>query len=190
MTKTDFNLSKLKLMKTFYFIFIILICATTTKAQDQKRNFFMGLQPSLTKEKFYEKNEFDINVFPVVLQTGISKRVDIRLITLANYHFGNAAQFSDLGIELASPIFLKKKETPKSKSKGFFLSPVLGLSTNLMNEHNTINAIAEAGYFFLIGQKFALSASVQYGRSFFFYHHQENENVQHFGVKVNVGLWW
>ena len=177
-------------MKRILYLFIILICTTTIKAQDQNWNLFIGLQPSFTKEKFYEKNEFDINVFPIVFQTGISKRVDARLITLANYHFGNVAQFSDLGIELATPIFLKKKETPKSKSKGFFISPVLGLSTNLMNEHNTINAIAEAGYFFLIGEKFAISASFQYGRSFFFYSHKENTNVEHFGVKVNVGLWW
>lgn len=177
-------------MKTISIVFLLIVLVTVGYSQEEKRALFIGLQPSLTKEKFYDENEFDINVFPIVVQTGISKRVDIRFITLANYHFGDAAQFSDLGIELATPIFLKKKERPKSKSKGFFLSPVLGLSTNLMNEHNTINAIAEAGYFFLIGQKFALSASVQYGRSFFFYHHQENENVQHFGVKVNVGLWW
>lgn len=176
-------------MKRILFLTISLFMVTIGFTQEIKRQYFLGLQPSFTKEKFYADNEFDINVFPLVLQTGISKKVDVRLTTLANYHFGNAAQFSDLGIELATPVFWKKKESAKSKSKGIFLSPVLGLSNNQMNQHNTINAIVEGGYFFLIGKKLALSASLQYGRSFFYYHDGTSKDVEHFGVKVNIGLW-
>lgn len=177
-------------MKAISTIVLICIMISFGYSQQEKRAFFIGIQPSFTKEKFYEKNEFDINVFPIVFQTGISKRVDFRATALANYHFGNAAQFSDLGIELATPIFWKKKESPKAKSQGIFLSPVIGLSSNLMNDHNTVNTIIEGGYFFLIGEKLALSASLQYGRSFFYYHNGTTNNVEHFGVKVNVGLWW
>lgn len=95
-------------MKTLISVAFVLIIAIGF-AQEAEESYFIGFQPSVTREKFYDRNEFDINVIPFVFQIGMSKQIDFRLITLVNYHFGNSAQFSDVGIELAIPVFWKKE---------------------------------------------------------------------------------
>ena len=90
-----------------------------------KRAIFLGLQPAITVEPYYEKNEFDINVIPIVFQSSISKRVDYRLVSIANYHFSSSGnQFSDLGLEIGFPVLLKAKEELSKPSSGFFISPI------------------------------------------------------------------
>lgn len=176
-------------MKAIISVSILLIIFQYSFSQETKKHTFIGIQPSFTKEKFYDKNEFDINLIPFVLQHPLSRRMDFRLTTLANYHFGNNNQFSDLGGEFAAPIFIQKKDDTSEKSKGFFLSPIVGPSRNVLDNHYTITLATEGGYFFLLGEKFALSTQLQFGGSFFLYDQKDNEWVQHFGLKVNLGFW-
>jgi hypothetical protein len=175
-------------MKHYWIILSLLFIGKLSYSQDNKSLVFIGVQPSFTKEKFYSKNEFDINIIPFVFQQSLGKRIDYRLTTLANYHFGDKSQFSDLGVEFALPVFFKKKEEVSEKSKGFFLSPILEPSKNILVNHYTLTLALEGGYFFMIGESFAISTQLQYGSSIFI-HNNENEKVQHFGLKVNLGFW-
>jgi len=154
-----------------------------------KTTFFVGLQPSVTKEKFYEKKEFDLNIIPIVFQIPIAKRADLRIVSLCNYHFDEEVQIADLGLNFALPVYLKQKEETKSPSSGWYLSPILGLGRNLLNKHNTATLAVEPGYFFKTNGPFAFSCAVQYGRTYFQYDEAPDLWRSHFGVKINLGLW-
>lgn len=172
--------------------YLVIVCLVILNlqvfSQEESTPIFVGVQPSVTKEKFYDKGEFDLNVIPFVFEKGINKRMDLRITTLANYHFGDNARFSDIGFELASPIFLKKKES--QYSNGFFASPIVGPSRNNLNKHYTLTLALEGGYLFDLGNRFALSTQIQYGSSCFNYDSKQNEWLPHFGVKVNFGYWF
>ena len=156
-----------------------------------KRAIFLGLQPAITVEPYYEKNEFDINVIPIVFQSSISKRVDYRLVSIANYHFSpDGNEFSDLGLEIGFPVFFKEKEELLKPSSGFFISPLIQFVRNIRDDHYTMIFAIEPGYFFELDSRFAFSLQLQIGGSYFIYDSDiPNEWKTHFGFKANLGFW-
>ena len=76
------------------FLNLLLISQTFVLAQE-KRPVFIGLQPSFTRETFYEEGEFDINIVPLMVQVPIDKMVDIRFTSEVNYHFGSTNCISE-----------------------------------------------------------------------------------------------
>ena len=61
------------MLRKLGYILPLLICFYSAKGQS-KRAIFIGLQPAITVEPDYEKNEFDINVLPIVFQSSINKK--------------------------------------------------------------------------------------------------------------------
>ncbi len=53
----------------------LLILNSLNTFSQERKPIFLGLQPGITKEKFYDKDEFDINVIPLVFEIPISKKV-------------------------------------------------------------------------------------------------------------------
>jgi len=85
----------------------IILSSINVKGQ---RNFFVGLEPSVTIEKYYDKGEFDLNVFPAVFRVAVTKRIDFRAVTIFNYHFGTIDKgISNIGTSVALPIMIKRK---------------------------------------------------------------------------------
>lgn len=168
---------------------IAFLLLTSNIIGQEKKTFLVGFQPGITVEPFYEKGEFDINVLPLIIQIPLSKRIDMRFVSLANYHFGTENGFSDIGINTILPIFLKKKESLIDPSKGFYLGPVLGLGRNLINNHFTITTAGEIGYMFKTEKRFTFSLGIQLGGSYFMYDNEPAVWRQHFGPKINLG-WW
>ena len=176
-------------MKRATLIFTLLLITTALLAQD-KKPLFLGIQPGITKEKFYSKDEFDINIIPFVLQMPLSKKFDLRLTTLGNYHFGGTSGFSDIGLQLVAPVFIfGHKEVTNSKSHGFYAGPVLGFGRNLINNHYTTTVAIEPGYMFSTKKHFTISLGLQFGGSYFNYDTEPNLWRNHFGFKINLG-WW
>ena len=175
--------------KKIFFSFILSLSFFSIYSQSD-RAIFIGIQPAITVEPEYEKGEFDVNIIPLVFQSSLSKRVDYRIVSIVNYHFGPINQISDLGLEIGFPVFLKSKETILEPSSGIFVSPVISFGRNLLNEHYTLTLAAEPGYFFDFNSRFALSLQFQIGGSYFVYD-AENENAwrTHFGFKANLGFW-
>jgi hypothetical protein len=131
-----------------YFVLILTILTIhPVFAQDEERLNFLGINPSVTVEPYYNSGELDINVFPLVYQRSITNRLDVRLSSILNYGIrkGND-RLSHIGIEAASPIFFKLKKYKSEVSKGFFLSPVLSLTRNNEAEHTNIGTWIEPGY--------------------------------------------
>ncbi len=178
----------MKKFKELILVIVLIIGFSHLNAQD-KRAIFIGIQPAFTKEKFYEKNEFDINVIPIVIQTPISNRMDLRFVSLANYHFGNREKFSDIEFQLLAPWNFTKKETSTEKTKGFYLAPVLGFGKNLVNYHYTTTVALEPGFTLLTDKRFSLAVGIQLGASYFSYDDGSDKLIDHFGVKVQLGLW-
>lgn len=159
-------------------------------AQTEHRPNFIGVNPSVTVEPFYEKGELDLNIFPLVYQRPLNNRFDIRFTSIVNLGIRNTkTNISHLGLETALPIFFKAKENKNDASKGFYAAPVISLTRNLNESHNNIGIWAEPGYNILFENKFALSIGVQYGTTYFKYDNGKTKWANHFGVKVVFGKW-
>jgi len=85
-------------MKTIYIVVFVMVISTLVGAQE-KRKVFLRIQPTITKEKFYEKNELDANVLPIVVEFPVSNRVNLRFTSFLNYHFGTNNKVSDVGLQ-------------------------------------------------------------------------------------------
>lgn len=166
------------------------MCFSYISAQEKGINF-IGIKPSVTVEPFYEKGELDINVFPLVYQRTISRRVDIKTLSIVNYGIrNNNSSFSHLGFQFAVPIFFKLKEKKSEPSKGFYIAPGFGLSRNLIEKHNNLGFWVEPGYNLLITQKLSISFSIQLGATQFWYDDGTQKLGNHFGIQVIFGKWF
>ena len=179
----------MKPTKYFKVIIILYLITNSIIYAQQKRPVFIGIQPSFTKETFYEKNEFDINIVPLMVQLPITRMVDLRVTSEVNYHFGPTDGISDVGAQFVAPIYFKKKETSKSMSHGLYAGPVVGLGTNLINDHNTLTLAVEPGYMFKANKSFTIALGLQLGASYFNYFEKSNVWRSHIGFKINVGFW-
>ena len=170
-------------------IIVLLVTPICLLAQNSDKQLFIGFQPSITKEKHYAKEEFDVNLLPMVLQRPIGSRINLRLASILNYHFGGEQKISDVGISLATPVYLIKMQDFESKPFGFYLSPVLALGKNFLSHHYTSTLAVEPGYMFKTSKRFTVNLGIQYGTSYFIYKNSPNKQVNHFGVKVSLGFW-
>ncbi|HLP05045.1 MAG TPA: hypothetical protein VK152_06425 [Paludibacter sp.] len=160
-------------------------------AQTGKSMNFIGLNPSVTVEPFYEKGELDVNVFPLVFQKTLTKRVDIRASTTVNYGIRNSANtISHLGGQLAFPIFLQSKENLLAPSQKFFVAPGIGFTRNLLEKHSNIGLWIEPGYSMMISENWSISFGVQLGATHFDYDNNTQKWGNHFGVKIIIGKWF
>ncbi len=173
---------------------ILLLLTTltinTVYGQDEKRFNFFGINPSVTVEPFYEEGELDINIFPIVYQRSLTKRFDIRLTSILNLGVRNDGnEISHIGFEAGLPMFLKSKETKNEISKGFFVAPLLSITRNRMEEHNSLGLWIEPGYNLLFDNDFAMTFGVQLGGTYLPQENGQTKWGSHFGIKVIIGKW-
>lgn len=174
------------------FILPLLLALTinTAYGQDEKRSHFFGINPSVTVEPYYNSGELDINILPIVYQRSMTDRLDLRLSSILNYGIRNGNdRLSHMGVELGTPVFLKKKEDRLELSQGFFIAPLVSLTRNNEANHTNIGTWIEPGYNILFENKFALSLGLQIGGTYFIYDSSANSWGNHFGVKVVFGKW-
>lgn len=159
--------------------------------QKERHVHFLGINPSVTVEPYYESGELDINVFPLVYQRSFSKRLDFRLTSILNYGVRKEAdRLSHFGLELGLPVFIQKKENKGEPSEGFFIAPILSLTRNNEEKHTNVGTHIEPGYNFLFENNFALSLGIHLGATFFINDNASNYWGEHFGVKVIFGKWF
>ncbi|MBK9270289.1 MAG: hypothetical protein IPM48_01715 [Saprospiraceae bacterium] len=184
------NTKMVKLKTLFLFPFLVVCLGSTLEAQTIPSAQFIGINPSVTLEPFYEKGELDVNIAPFVYQRSLGARMDLRMGALVNLGIrkkGNG--ISHFGVETALPWFLKKKSDKAQNSMGFYLAPIVSLSRNLMEEHNNLGFWVEPGYHLLFESGFAISFGIQTGGTYFVFDTGQKEWKSHFGIKVILGLW-
>jgi hypothetical protein len=176
-----------------YVIFLTIILfffVNPLNAQSENKSNFIGLNPSVTVEPFYDIGELDINILPIVYQTSLTKRLDVRITSILNLGIRNEGnEISHFGLETALPIFFKAKQDKSESSNGFFVAPVVSLTRNRMEEHNNIGLWVEPGYHLLFANNFAISFGLQFGGTYFSYDNGQTKWGNHFGVKVIFGKW-
>ena len=151
---------------------------------------FIGFQPNITVEPFYEEGEFDIDIAPLVFEASIGLRTNIKITPIVNYHFGGTTNgLSDIGVYVVLPIFFEGKELKEDRPFGFYLGPVIGFGRNLINNHYTTTVGIEPGYMFETKKRFTISMGLQLGGSFFSYDSEPNKWVTHWGPKFSFGYW-
>ncbi len=84
-------------------LILSILLATSIQTLHAQNPIFIGIQPAVTIEPFYERGEFDLNIVPIVIEEPISERINLRLITLANFHFGESNGLSDIGTQIVAP---------------------------------------------------------------------------------------
>lgn len=179
----------MKSLKNYLILFSLITLCLNQLYSQEKRPVFIGLQPSFTKETFYEKDELDINIIPLMVQIPVGKQIGLRFTSEVNYHFGPTDGISDVGGQIVMPIYFRKKENAKNMSHGFYAGPVLGLGQNLLDDHNTLTIAVEPGYMFKANKSFTLALGLQLGASYFDYFNKPNAWYSHFGFKINIGFW-
>ena len=151
---------------------------------------FLGFQPNVTVEPFYDKGEFDLDIIPIVFEASVGLRTNLKITPNLNYHFGGTTNgISDLGANLVIPFFLKAREMKADRPFGFYLGPVLGFGRNLINRHYTTTIGVEPGYMFETKNRFTISIGLQLGGSYFSYDKKPNKWVSHLGPKFSFGFW-
>jgi len=176
-----------------YWFIIAMLTTGTSKpvhAQSEHSPVFLGINPSVTIEPFYQKGELDINVLPLVFQKPLNRFFDIRINSICNLGIRQSGnQVSHFGIEAALPIFFKSKKSKGECSMGFFAAPVLSATRNRMEKHNNLGLWLEPGYHLLFDNKLAMSFGLQMGATYFSYDNRQTKWGQHFGVKIILGKW-
>jgi hypothetical protein len=179
-------------MKRLVFLLIIFTLFNTVYvlAQHQRNAYFIGLNPSITVEPFYEKGELDINVFPLVYQQTITNRIDFRVSTILNYGIRKSRdEISHFGGRIAFPVFLKKKDDLSIPSKGIYFAPGIGLTRNRIENHTNFGFWLEPGYNLMITQKWTISFGIQLGATHFDYDNGTKKWDNHFGMTIILGFW-
>jgi len=177
-------------MRIFVVVSLLIILVSGSVYCQESKSVFVGFQPAITVEPFYEEGELDIDLFPFLLEVPIGTRTNIRFLPLANYHVGGVKNgFSDIGLYTVLPIFLGEIDEASSKTSGLYIGPVLGFGRNLLNEHYTTTIAAEPGYMFKAEKSFTLVLGCQFGASYFSYDSQPNKWVFHWGPKITLGFW-
>jgi hypothetical protein len=170
---------------------IIFILALSLRAKSQSVSpIFIGFQPNITVEPFYEKGEFDADIAPVVLEISVSKRMNFKIAPTVNYRFGGETEgVSDVGAHLVLPVFFKAKENEADRPFGFYLGPVFGFGRNLIGDHYTTTLAVEPGYLFETKNRFTISMGLQLGATYFSYDAEPNKWRSHWGPKFSFGFW-
>jgi hypothetical protein len=172
-----------------YIILFLGVISLTANAQ-KAMPIFLGINPSVTVEPYYNKGELDVGVLPLVFSTSLSHRLDVRLSTILNLGIRQTEnEISHYGFEVALPVFFLKKAEMKLPSQGFFLAPGIALTKNRLENHSNLSFLLEPGYHLLVTKRFALSFGLQLGATHFNYGDKPDKWSNHFGVKVIAG-WW
>lgn len=151
---------------------------------------FIGINPSVTVEPFYERGELDVNILPVVYQRVLSKRMDLRFTSILNLGIRNTGtEISHFGLETALPIFLRAKASNNQASSGLYVAPIVSLTQNRIEDHNNLGLWAEAGYSLLFKDGFMISFGLQSGLTYFSFQDNQTNWGSHFGVKIILGKW-
>lgn len=170
---------------------LILFFLVCKQARSQYIPNFFGINPGITVEPYYEKGEFDVNIFPLVWQRPIFKQVDFRLNSILNLGIRNSGNvISHYGLELAFPCFFTRREKSTEDSQGFYLAVVSALTRNEPAHHSNLGMWLEPGYLFQFSKGFGLSLGLQWGATSFYYDQGEQSWGSHFGFKAIFGRWF
>lgn len=179
-------------MKKHLLLFIAILSVSTLgiSAQTVKTANFIGLNPSVTVEPFYEKGELDLNILPLVFQKTLTGRTDFRISTTLNYGFRNTTnEISHLGGQFCFPVYFLKKEELLAPSQSFYVAPGFGMTRNLIEKHTNFGFWVEPGYNLMISEEWSISFGVQLGATHFDYDSGERRWGNHFGIKIIIGKW-
>jgi hypothetical protein len=179
-------------MKKLPFITILFLINWGQSSGQSNAPIFIGIQPNITVEPFYEKGEFDLDIVPLVFEASVGLRTNIKITPIVNYHFGGTTNgISDVGVFGILPIFLSAKEAKADRPFGFYLGPVIGFGKNLLNSHYTTTIGIEPGYMFETKNRFTISIGLQLGGSYFSYDEEPEPDkwVTHWGPKFSFGFW-
>ncbi len=176
-------------MKYFLYTTILFLFSFTAFTQNKCGTLYLGIQPSVTAEPYYDEGEFDINILPVSLGFPLNNFIDSKWNPVANLHLGDPMEFSHIGLEAALPVYFLDIGKTTSQKK-WFAGPFCGYSYDLLRERGVISTGAEFGYTFLFDNCHELKLGFQEGATFFIGDSHDDGVMHHFGAKISYGIWF
>ncbi len=169
-------------METLKILLILVLIIPGYAAND----LLLGLEPAMTVEPFYEDNEFDLNLVPLVIHQRGAESLKTRLILQANYHFADEAGFNNVGLEVARPAYIFEE----GSFAGAYTTPIVSLGLNILDDQLKSTMGGEIGYSFDTETNWRFNVALQVGATFF----GENDTgpsewKNHFGIKFHFGKW-
>ena len=169
-------MKKIIVILTFFTFFYTYIHAKGNSG------YFIGINPSVTVEPFYNKGEYDINIFPLVYEKPFTENIGLRLGTILNLGIrDNGNRLSHYGVETALPISL---------FNGFYMAPVISATRNNIELHENLGLWIETGYGLNFENNFSLVLGLQLGETYFNYDNDSSKWDNHFGFKAIIGKWF
>lgn len=178
-------ISSINLSVNSILLLLALISPSITMAKPQ---YFLGIEPQVHQEDWYEKDELDINILPLVYERPFREHFGLRMRGNLYLHTGGSdgTAISLLGLGAAWQWYLD----PISEHglHGFNIGPAAIFSRDILDNFNHTTLALEVGYAFAIADSWILNVSSQIGRSFF--SGNTHPDSPHFGVYVNFGRWF
>jgi len=147
------------------------------------KNTYIGIQPLITKEKFYQDGEFVINILPIVYGISFSNTFELRISPILNYHINDNPELKLIGTEILLPFYFKKYNP-------FYISPTFAYSYNIIEYSNETTIAGEIAYIWIFHKSWELKISIQEGATFFIGNPKTDKIVNHFGIKISFGWWF
>ncbi len=169
----------------------LLLCIVESNAQIKKSAHFLGMNPGISIKPFYESGELDMNIIPLVYQTKLYQKFDMRFISILNFGFrkdGN--RIINYGMELALPYIFGQRSEKLQLSQGFYLAPVISLLR--YNELKTFNTsvLIEPGIIFRVEEKASIIVGLQLGAGYYNLQELNKKWQNQIGLKIILGNWF
>lgn len=168
-------------------VLLLLLLALPLTSEAESR-FFLGIEPQFNQEDWYEKDELNSNILPLVYEKPLGEHFGLRARSHVFLHTGGAdgTAISIVGLGAAWQWYL----SPLSERglQGLNIGPAAIFSYDFLDSITHTTLALETGYAFPIGDVWSLNVAVQFGRSFF--SGDSHPDAGHFGLYVNFGRWF
>lgn len=158
----------IRVIALFGFLLVPLLAGAQEEPRPVVRpvQFFIGIQPGLTVVPFDDyRSAFDVNVIPVTIEYAVNRHWALRVHTIWDLEIrpeNFPTVLSTVGLEIAAHYYFALKNSEEGH-RGFFVAPVIAPAYHTLNQYYSLGIGAEAGFSFLFGNKWSISASAQAG---------------------------
>lgn len=164
----------------------MLIISSTSMADSE---YSLGIEPQFSREDWYDKNEWNINILPFVYESSLGAQSTLRLRSNLSIRTGgtDGTAISLLGLGAAWLWYLDPQSN-NGQYHGFNFGPVVILSYDFLDEINHSTYALEAGYAFALSKTWSMNVAMQSGRSFF--SGGKHPAADHFGIFIGLNRWY
>jgi hypothetical protein len=169
-------------------VILLLLLLTFPLVSLAESRYFLGLEPQFHQEDWYEEDELDSNIFPLVYEQPFMDHFGLRIRSNVYLHTGGTEGTAISLVGLGATWLWYLRPRNEHGLHGFNIGPTAIFGYDFLDEITHTTLALETGYALAIKDTWTLNASVQYGRSYF--SDEAFPDSSHFGLYINLGRWF